>query len=115
MGRAHTIQHHHSLPLRHWMHEHHSLVRSGFALVIAILAVAIAALSVPMVRDAIADYAAPRIERSAAIGARVLPREWQWTREPISFDHMYRDSKPYIEIDFSRNRPPAYNANSFAE
>ncbi len=101
MGRAHTIQHH-PLPLRIWMHGHQSLVRSSLALTIAMLAVAIAALTVPMVRDAIADHAAPLVQGTEAITTTALPREWSWTREPITFDHMYRQSEPHAAISFIR-------------
>ena len=32
-----------------------------------------------------------------------IPREWQWQRETISFDDMYREDQPTPELDWIRN------------
>jgi len=109
MRRANTIQHH-PLPLRNRMHERQSLVRPSMALTIAMLAVSIAALTVPMVRDAIAGHAAPLVGGTEAITTTALPREWSWTREPITFDHMFRQSEPHASISFTRGA--GRNANT---
>lgn len=58
MERTYIIQHR-PLPLHHWLHEHQRLVRSSLGLIIAILVVAIAAPTVSMVRNALAEQSGP--------------------------------------------------------
>jgi hypothetical protein len=102
MGRTYTI-HHHPLPLRDWMHEHQRLVRSSLGLTIAMLIVAIAAPTASMVRDAIAEHTEPLVNGGELIPATTLPREWSWSLEPITFDHMYRQSEPHAVSDHTRD------------
>lgn len=107
MGRDHTIQFH-PLPLRRWLHEHQWLVRTGLGLTIAMLIVAIASSTVSMVRAAIADQGGAFATGAEAITNATLPREWSWSIEPVTFDHMYRDSEPHAVIDYTRDHPRTY-------
>jgi hypothetical protein len=111
MGRTYAIQYH-PLPLRYWIHEHQRLVRSSFGLIITILAVAIAAATVSMVRDAIAQHTEPLATGAEVISATALPREWSWTLEPVSFDHMYRQGEPQAAIAFTRDLSRTYYRSS---
>jgi hypothetical protein len=107
MGRTYIIQHH-PLPLRYWLHEHHWLVSSSLGLIIAILAIAIAAPTASMVRAAIAEHTGPAARATEVIAATALPREWIWSLEPISFDHMYRQSAPHAVVDYTRDLTGTY-------
>ena len=111
MGRTYII-HHHPLPLRHWLHEHPRLVRSSFGLIIAILAVAIAAPTVSMVRDAIAEHTGPLAKGAEVVSAAVLPREWSRSLKPITFDHMYRQGEPQAAIAYTRDLSRTYYRSS---
>jgi hypothetical protein len=111
MGRTYTI-HHHPLPLRYWLHEHQWLASFSLGLIIAILAVAIAAPTVSMVRDAIAEHTEPLAKGAEVVSTTALPREWSWSRAPITFDHMYRDSEPYAVIDYTRDVHRTYYSSS---
>jgi hypothetical protein len=102
MGRIYTIQHH-PLPLRDWIHEHQRLVRSSLGLTIAMLVVAIAAPTVSMVRNAIAEHTGPWVEGAEVISTTALPREWSWSLEPVTFDHMYRQGESHAAIDYTRD------------
>lgn len=102
MGKAYTIQHH-PLPLRFWIHEHQWLVRSSLGLTIAILVVAIAAPTVSMVRDAIAEQTEPLFKGADVISTTALPREWSWSRKPITFDHMYRQGAQHAVVNYTRD------------
>ena len=107
MGRAHVI-HHHPLPLSDWRHEHHLLVSFSMGLIIAMLATAIAAPTASMVRAAIAEHTEPRVVAADVKPAAVLPREWSWSIEPISFDHMYRQSESHAVADYTRDLTSTY-------
>ena len=107
MGTTYTIQHH-PIPLRYWLHEHRELVSFSLGLIVVILAVAIAAPTATTVRAAIADHTEISAEGTRVISTTVLPREWSWSIKPISFDHMYRQSEPRAEIDYTRNLTSTY-------
>jgi len=102
MGRAYIIQYR-PLSLRYWIHDHQRFVRSSMGLIIAILVVAIAAPTVSMVQAAIAEHTEPSAEGAEVISTTALPREWSWSLEPITFDHMYRESEPHAAIHYTRN------------
>ena len=101
MGSTYTIQHH-PLPLRYWLHEHQCLLRSSLGLIIAMLAVAIAAPTVSMARDAIAEHTEPSAKGTEATSTTALPGEWSWSLEPITLHHMYRHGEPQAVIDCTR-------------
>jgi hypothetical protein len=105
MGRTHTIEFH-PLQLRHWLHEHQWFVRTGLGLAIAVLIVAIAIPTAAMIREAVADQGGAFDNDAEAITNTTLPREWIWSVEPVSFDHMYRDSDsdPVIDSMITRRR-----------
>jgi hypothetical protein len=107
MGIACTI-HHHPIPLRDWLHEHRQLVSFSLGLIVVILAVAIAAPTATTVRAAIAEHTGISAEGTGVISTTVLPREWSWSIKPITFDHMYRQSEPRPEIDYTRNLTSTY-------
>jgi hypothetical protein len=108
MGKTYAIQYH-PLPLRYWLHEHQWLVGSSLGLIVVILAATLATVSVSMVRDAIAEHTEPSVIGAEVISATALPSEWTtWSREPITFDHMYRGSAPHAGIDFIRNPSRVY-------
>jgi hypothetical protein len=111
MGWADTIRHH-ALPLRDWIHEHQWLVRSSLGLMIVILTVAIARPTVSMVRDAIAEHTEPLAKGTEAISTAALPREWRWSIDPITFDHMYRQSVPHAVNDYVRDVRREYYSSS---
>ncbi len=111
MRRAYMIQHH-PLPLRGWLHEYQLLVRIGLGLIIAILVVAIAATTVSMVRAAIADHTEPSAKGAEVISTAALPREWRWSVEPITFDHMYRHSESHAVTDYTRDLSRAHYSSS---
>jgi hypothetical protein len=111
MGRAYIIQYR-PLSLRYWIHDHQRLVRSSLGLIIAILVAAIAAPTVSMVQAAIAEQTAPSAEGAAVISTTALPREWAWSLEPITFDHMYRDSEPHAAVDYTRDLSRNYYSSS---
>ncbi len=111
MGRAYMIQNH-PLHLREWTHAHHGLVRAGLTLIVAALAVAIAKPTASMVGDAIAGLTAPAAGQAEAASGATLPREWIWSREPITFDHMYRDGSPHAAPDFIRGAHRAYSGSA---
>jgi hypothetical protein len=108
MGKTYAIQYQ-PLPLRYWLHEHQRLVGSSMGLIIVILAAALATVSISIVQDAIAKHTEPSVIGAEVTFATELPREWT-TRpsEPITFDHMFRDSAPHAGIDFIRNPPRGY-------
>jgi len=107
MGTTYTIQHH-PLPLRYWLHEHRELVSFSLGLIVVILAVVIAAPTATTVRAAIAEHIEPSAEEAGVISTTVLPREWIWSIRPINFDHMYRQSEPRAEVDYTRNLSRKY-------
>ena len=111
MGRTYIIQYH-PLPLRDWIHEHQRFVRSSSGLIIAMLVVAIAAPTVSMVRAAIADHAELSAKGAEVISTAALPREWRWSVEPITFDHMYRHSESHAVTDYTRDLSRAYYSSS---
>jgi hypothetical protein len=103
---------HHPLALRGWLHEYQLLVRIGLGLIIAILVVAIAVTTVLMVRAAIADHAELSAKGTEVISTTTLPREWRWSVEPITFDHMYRHNEPHAVTDYTRNPSRTYYSSS---
>ena len=111
MGRAYTIQHH-PLPLRYWLHEHQWLVSSSLGLIIAILAVVVAALTISVVRDAIAEHTEPLVKGAEVISASALPSEWSWSLEPTTFDHMYRQGEAHAAVDYTRDLSRTYYRSS---
>ena len=111
MGRAYIVQYH-PLPLRHWLHEHQWLVHSGLGLIIAMLVVAIAVPTLSMVRAAIADHTEPSAKGAEVIPTTALPREWKWSVEPITFDHMVRHSEPHALNDYTRDLSRTYSSSS---
>jgi hypothetical protein len=111
MRRAFTIQYH-PLPLRDWLHECQWLVRASFGLIIAILVVAIAASTVSMVRAAIADRTEFSAKGAQVISTTALPREWRWSIEPITFDHMYSHNESHAVTDYTRNPSRTYYSSS---
>jgi hypothetical protein len=111
MGRTYII-HYRPLPLRYWIHDHRRIVQSSLRLVIAILAVAIAAPTVSMVQAAIAQHAESSVEEAEVVSTTALSREWTWSLEPITFDHMYRDSKPHAAADYTRDLSRKYYSSS---
>jgi len=111
MGRAYTIENH-PLQLRDWAHEHHRLLSASLGLIIFALAVAIAAPTVSMVRDALATYDQPSAEAAEVISSASLPREWRWSREAISFDHMYREGAAEAPMDFIRDARHSYRSSA---
>jgi hypothetical protein len=98
MGWAYTIQYR-PLPLRYWLHEHQWLVSSSLGLIIVILAVAFAAPTVSMVRAAIAEHTEPSAKGAEVVSTTALPREWRWERDPIRFDHMYREGQSFPTME----------------
>jgi len=102
MGHAYTIEHHH-LSLGDWAHAHQRLVRASLSVMIAALAVAITALSAPMVQDVLAERSLRAAKLADAASTASLPREWTWSLEPITFDHMYRQNAPVVRIDYIRD------------
>jgi hypothetical protein len=102
MGRTYIVQYQ-PLPLRQWLHERQWLVHASLGLVIAILVAAIVAPAVSMVRTAIADHKGPAAKGAEVISSTALPREWKWSVEPITFDHMYRRSEPSTVTDYTRD------------
>jgi hypothetical protein len=102
MGHAYTVEHHHLSP-GDWAHAHQRLVRASLSVMIAALAVAITALSAPMVQDALTERSlhAPKLADAASTAS--LPREWAWSLEPITFDHMYRHNAPVVRMDYIRD------------
>ena len=111
MRRAYMIQYHPLSP-RDWLHECQWLVRTSLGLIIAILVVAIAATTVSMVRAAIADHTEPSAKGAEVISTTALPREWRWSVEPITFDHMYRHSEPHAVTDYTRDLSRTYYSSS---
>jgi hypothetical protein len=112
MGRTYTIQHH-PLPLRYWLHEHQQLVGSSLALIVVILAAAIATVTISVIRDATAEHTEPLAAGAEVISTTALPSEWTMrSREPITFDHMYRQSEPRAVSDFIRNPARSYYHSS---
>jgi hypothetical protein len=111
MGRAYIIQYR-PLPLRYWIHDHQRLVRSSLGLIIATLAVAIAAPMVSMVQAAITEHTEPSAEGAEVISTAVLPSEWAWSLEPITFDHMYRDGEPRAAVGYTRDLSRKYYSSS---
>jgi hypothetical protein len=111
MGRTYIIQHH-PLPLRYWLHEHQQLVGSSLGLIIVILAAAIATVTVSMVRDAIAGHTEPLANGAEVVATTALPREWSWSLEPTTFDHMYRQSEPRAAVDYTRDLSRTYYRSS---
>jgi hypothetical protein len=87
-------------------------VRASFGLIIAILVVAIAAATVSMVRAAIADHTEPSAKGAEVASTTALPREWGWSVEPITFDHMYRHNEPHAVTDYTRNLSRTYYSSS---
>ncbi|MBW2691924.1 MAG: hypothetical protein JRE57_04735 [Deltaproteobacteria bacterium] len=107
MGTTCTIQHP-PIPLRDWLHEHQQIVSFSLGMIVVILAVVIAAPTATTVRAAIAEHTEISAEGTRVISTTVLPREWSWSIKPISFDHMYRQSEPRVEIDYTRNLSSTY-------
>ena len=80
----------------------------SLGLIVVILAVAIAAPTVSMVRAAIAEHTGPAAKATEVISATALPREWGWSLESISFDDMYRQSESHAAGDYTRDLTSTY-------
>ena len=65
-----------------------------------------------MVRDAIAKHTEPLAKGAEVISTTALPREWSLSLEPITFDHMYRQSEPHAVIDYTRDVHRKYYSSS---
>jgi hypothetical protein len=112
MGKIYAIQYH-PFPLRYWVHEHQGLVGSSLGLIVVILAAAVATVSVSMVQDAAAKRTESSVIEAKEGSATALPSEWTTrAREPITFDHMYRDSAPSAGLDFIRKPSRVYYGSS---
>jgi hypothetical protein len=79
---------------------------------VVILTVAIATPTVSMVRDAIAEQTEPLAKGAKVISTAGLPREWRWSTDPITFDHMYRQSAPHAVMDYVRAARGKYYSSS---
>ena len=113
MGRTYIVRYH-PLPLHDWLHQHQRVVRSSFGAIVAILAIAIAAPTVSMVRDAIAARAEPMAQGTELAPTAELPREWSRSLEPITFDHMYRQGARQAGVSYTRDARHKYS-NSFSD
>jgi hypothetical protein len=111
MGWAYAIQHH-PHPLCNWIRGHQWLARASLGLMIAILTVATAGPTVSVVRDAIAEQIEPLAKEAEVIPAAALPREWRWSIDPITFDHMYRQSAPHAVMDYVRDVRRKHHSSS---
>jgi len=111
MGRTYII-HYHPFSLHDWMHEHQWFVRSSFGLIIATLALAVAAPTVSLVRDAIAEQIEPFAQEAEVVSPATLPREWSRSPKPISFDHMYRQSDAPAVLSYTRDASRKYYRSS---
>ena len=86
----------------------------GLALLLGLAPVSIGttASTVPMVRAAIADHTEPSAKGAEVISTTALPREWRWSVEPITFDHMFRHSEPLAVADYTRDLSRTYYSSS---
>ena len=93
---------HRAIPIRQCVRERHWIVGIGLCVIVAtiVLAAAETTRNAGIGLPANSPAAEEPAELAPAIG---LPREWRWTLEAITFDHMYRQEESPGQSDWVRD------------
>ncbi len=90
---------HRAIPVRQWVHHHHSLVGTGLWVILATLVVATVETTLNALSGVPTNNTAAT-EQAESIPAPEMPREWRWEPKEITFDHMYRHKGLPERIDW---------------